>query len=208
MTMKFRQAKANIIGILGSNSKGCFRTVGHQSQTKDAAQHVGNDNSVTVFVNNGDFPETSDSRTSNTQHEVKFRVELTVAADVEGDLSILSDANAMAAERAQALANFKEAGEVADDRFDELVENVYQILMDASNYDLGFPRGTIANRRVGGWQKDQTVPQGELVVLTGAIFLTARMEETVLGVSSVAGTDIDTTIDLKDDDVEQTGITA
>ena len=206
--MKFRQVKANIIEILGSNSQGCFRTVGHQSQTKDAKQSVGNDNLVTVFANNGDFPETSAARTGNTQHEVKFRIELTVAAKAQGDLSILSDADAMAAERAQALANFKEAGEVADDQFDKLVDNVYQILMDASNEPLGFPVGTIANRWVGGWQKDQTVPQGELVVLTGAIFLTARMEETVLGVSSVAGTDIDTTIDLKDDDVEQTGITA
>ena len=79
--MKFRTAKANIIEILGRNSQGCFRTVGYQSQTKDALQNVGNDNSVTVFANNGDFPVTSAGRTSNTQHEVKFRIDMSTGEE-------------------------------------------------------------------------------------------------------------------------------
>lgn len=207
MTMKFRTIKDNIVKILVDNSKNCFQVVGHQRQTLSAEDTKGNDRLVQVFYSFGDFPESSSSAIGPVQHDVNYRIELIVSADAKTNLKVLDNPNSSAAEIQAALSSSLEASAVADDELDELYELVYQILMDANNYELGMDIGDISNRWVNQFQKNDPLDRGECIVLTGSMFLKARTPEEIVGISAVPNGDIqDVTIDIADDDTEKTGI--
>jgi hypothetical protein len=205
--MQFRTIKAAIVELLEKNSQQLFTVVDYQTQRKAAQDDALSLGSVTVYYLSGDFPKTSASIQSKTHHVATFRLELTVTSSAQVDLSILNNASAGAAEYAAALANLQEAGSKADDVFDELVENVYQILMDPVNVDLGLAKGILADRWIEQVQKDQPEPRGELLVLTGSMFLKLRTEETFTGLPAAAlGSLQDVTIDQEGDDNEKTGV--
>lgn len=208
MTMKFRTVKTSIIEILAANSNSCFTVVGHQRQTRSAEELVGVNRTVQVFWSESDFPKSSGAPFGPRSNDATYRLELTVAAPAEGDISILSNPNATAFELQIALATMQEASAVADNSLDELVDLVFQILSDATNYDLGQTVGDVSNTWIGSAQKDEPLPQGELVVLTASMFLTVRLSETITGAMALLGSgDIqETTLDIDGDDVERTGI--
>lgn len=204
--MNFRTIKTALVVLLENKSTGLFNIVDHQKQRKTAESSSEFLGSVTVFYLSGDFPKTSAGIASKTQHEATYRLELTVTSESQVDLSILNNPNASATELAAALANLQEAGSKADDIFDELVENIYQIIMDPVNVDLGLAKGILSNRWIEQVQKDQPEPRGALVILTGSMFLKLRTEETFIGLPAQAlGSLQDVTIDLDGDDNERTG---
>lgn len=208
MTMNFRTIKTSIAEILVANSNSCFTVVGHQRQGKSAEELVGINRTIQVFWSSSDFAKNASSPFGDRQNDATYRLELTVAAPAEGDLSTLSNPNASSFELQLALATLREASAVADDSLDELVDLVYQILSDATNYDLGQPVGQVSNTWIGSAQKDEPLPQGELVVLTASMFLGLRTVETITGIAALVGSgDIhDNVIDIIGDDVERTGI--
>jgi hypothetical protein len=206
--MNFRKIKLSITGnVLGPAEGGRYRTIGYQKQNTDVEDVLGKNRTVQVFFSSSDFPKNASGLQGPFKHEISYRIELAVAEDSAVNLAALKDENATDADREKAWKSFIEAGDAADDSFDELAEIVFQVLMDARNIDLGLPVGDVSDRWVGQIRKDEPEPTGEFVMLTGAMMLTCSTSEAANGDPGVTGAAIiDTTVDLEDDDVEKGGV--
>jgi hypothetical protein len=214
--MQFRKNKDAIVTILGNAENGRYQTVGFQRQTKSADEVLGNDRMVQVYYSAGDFPKKSGRINGPNQHDMTFNIDLTVSRAAEGDLSILQNPASTSGEIAAALLLFSEASELADQSIDELINIVYQVIMDAQNIDFGLTtgsppvatRGVVSNRWIDQIQKNDPVPRGEYVILTASMKLTCRGVELIDGDSGIPGEKVlDTQIDIEGDDVEKAGVT-
>jgi len=206
--MNFRKIKQSITGkVLGPAEGGRYRTIGYQKQNTDVEDVLGSNRTVQVFFSSSDFPKNASSLQGPFKHEISYRIELAIAEEAVVNLTALKDPGATDADREKAWKSFVDAGDAADDSFDELAEIVFQVIMDARNIDLGMPIGTVADRWVGQIRKDEPEPTGEFVMLTGAMMLTCSTSEEAEGDPGVTGAAIiDTTVDLEGDDVEKGGV--
>ena len=206
--MQFEKIKDSIINnVLGPVEAGQFRTVGYQKQTEDAVDMKDEDRVVQVFYSAGQFPQSASSINGPYQHEMSFRVELSVAKAAEVDIAILTNPGSTDVQRALAMQGFVESSSLADASFDELFRIVYQILMDARNIDLGLAKGEVADRWVNQIKKDEPITDGEFAIITGSMVLTCTSKEPALGDTGTIGAkDINVKIDIQDDDVEKTGV--
>jgi hypothetical protein len=205
--MNFRTIKTSIIdNVLGPAEAGRFQAIGFQRQAKSSAEVKGLLRTVQLYYSSGDFPKSAGRTSGTTQHNVMYRVDLTVAEPAKGDVAALNNPASTPAEKAAALLAFQEGSNLADDSLDELYDIVYQILMDARNIDMGLGKGVVSSRWVGSIQKDQPIPNGELVTLTGSMQLTLKTPEIITGDTGTAAGIFDTVIDIDGDDVEKTGV--
>jgi hypothetical protein len=209
--MQFRQTKKDLITILGNAAQGRFQVVGYQVQTIDAAEVLNDNRRVQVFYGEGDFEKSHAGLSGPTEHDVTYRIELAASQPAKVNLAVIKDETSTQEQVAAALSCFQDASGLVDESFDELLDIVYQILMDGRNIHLGqdSPPYTAKNRWVSGMRKDEPVPQGEYVVLTGVIMFTCRLTEEVEGDIGVdaAGDAYDMKLDLDGDNNEQTGVT-
>lgn len=197
MTMAFRTVKAAIVTLLGTAAAGNFRTVGYQPQGESAEQNLDNERSVQVFYSKGTFPKASASIQGPYDHLAKYDVWLTVSKAAIGDLSVLENPASTEGERAAALAAFELASPLADDSMDELIELVFQIIMQADNIDLGLDVGIVTNRWIGEIEKDQPTPRGRFVSLTALMPIACNMSEVVTGLIPTVGEEIDLELQVK-----------
>lgn len=208
--MNFRLIKDSITdNVLGPAEAGRFRTIGYQKQTADVEDVLGDKRTVQVFYSSSDLPKNASGLQGPFKHEISYRIELAVAQDASVDLAVLNDEGSTDAERATALLGVQESGDKADASFDELVDIVFQIIMDASdpNLELGLAVGVATDRWVGQIRKDDPEPTGEFVLLTGTMMLTCSTSEEAPGDPGVAGAHIiDTTVDIDGDNIEKTGV--
>ncbi len=204
--MKFRAAKASIEEILIAGSADCYRVIGYQHQQTGADEVDNLNRTVQVFYSSGDFPKSSGRLTGSTQHDIIYRLDLMVSAQTQGDVSTLNSPMSLPAEKSIALDAFLEAGNVADNSLDELIELIYQVLMDPQNYDMGQTKGTVSSRWIDQVQKDQPIDRGELVVLTASMFMRLRTSEDITGESGTAGDIQEVVVDIEGDEVEKTGV--
>ena len=205
--MNFRKIKKSIIdNVLGPAEDGRYRTIGYQKQTTDVEDVKDSDRSVQLFTSSGDIPKNASGLKGPFKHELSYRLELAVSKEAAVDLTVLNDAESTAAERAAVLDTIQEAGDLADESFDELIDILFQVFLDARNIDLGMKVGEATDRWIGQWRKDDPEPTGELVLLTGTMLLTCSTEEEAGGDPGVSGAkEIDVTVDIDGDDVEKTG---
>lgn len=204
--MNFRTAKQNLVGLLGDAAAARFVVIGAQ-RTSEAAENVlDNSRTVQVFYASGEFPRSSGRSRGNVQHDVSFNIELTAAKACEVDLTAINDPSATAQEIANAIAEFQGAAELVDDSMDELIDLVYQILMDATVYDIGFTKGLVSNRWVTNVKKNNPLPRGEYVILTASMVFEFRLAEEIVGAIAVPAGEFDANIDIAGDDTERTGV--
>lgn len=208
--MNFRTIKTNIVNLLAAAEVGRFVTIGFQRQGSSANIAKGNNRTVQVYFQNGDFPKNKGRLTGPVQHDITYIIELTTAAPAKVDLSVLDNLGSTPAQKSSALAAMKESAEEADNLFDELAEIVYQILMDARNIDLG-SSFTVANRWIPNIRKDDPLNRGELVTLTGTMSLTCSIDEQVTGDTPVDGdkvfnTTTQVSYDENDDPIDDAGV--
>lgn len=204
--MQFRQVKNAVQNLLGNSAAGRYRVAGFQRQEKDSQASKNNNRLVQVYFKSEDFESSMSSYTGNKQGDVSISIDLTVSAPSQVDLTVIQNPNASQADLQNAISQMNEAGAVADDLFDELADILWNILMDARNYNLGFPKGTVSNRWVSAIRKDQTNPRGSLVVLTGKLEFSCRVSEEVLGDTGVESDSIDIENEINNDPVQKTGI--
>jgi hypothetical protein len=208
LKMKFRCIKDQIINnVLGPGEAGRFRTIGFQRQGKSADEVLDNLRMVQVYFSEGEFSKRGGRLSGPVQHDITFRIDLTVSKAASVDLHVINDTGSSSTAVTLALVALQEASERADDSFDELVNIVYQILMDARNIDMGFDQGVISGRWIDRIQKDQPLPRGEYVVLTGSMFLKLRAVEQVSGDIGIVDGIFDTTIEIDSDEVGKGGVT-
>jgi hypothetical protein len=203
--MNFITIKNSLISLLGAAEAGRYRTIGFQQQGQSAIENLDNDRSVQVFYSSGLFPKSGGSRRGATRHNITYRVEMTVSKATEGDVSVLENPSSTPAQRATALAAFQDAAALADSSLDDLIDIVYQIIMDARNRDVGLST-PVADTWINQIQKDNPLPRGEYVVLTGSMDFTCAINEDVLGdPGTQAGNIIDVEMELDTDDVGKGG---
>jgi hypothetical protein len=200
--MNFRKVKTALITLIGNAGSGLWRTIGFQQQGQRAEEILDARRSVQVFYSKGDFPKSGGSLSGPTLHDMTFRLELSVAKTAKGDIATINNPSATAPQLAAAIANFQESAALADESFDELVDLIYQTLMSAENIDLGMtsPELPPVDRWIGTVEKDQPLERGELVVLTGEMLFTCKIEEPVTGVAPTASESIDTTVESYQDE--------
>jgi hypothetical protein len=208
--MRFREVKQSLINnVLGPAEAGRFQTIGFQRQKKSAEENKGNSRTIQVYYNSGDFPTSRGSLQGPNQHDLTFKIDITVSEPVGADLSVLRDNLSTPAEKAAALLLAQESAERADNSIDELFEIVYQIVMDARNINLGIDTSNfrVANRWIGQIQKDDGLENGDLFVITGSMQLTCRVSEDVTGDTPTLADTIETKIEFDGDPNENTGVT-
>lgn len=196
--MAFRTLKDSITTLLGNAEAGRYTTVGFQRQSS-AGDEINTNRRVTVYYQSGEFPKSSGRNTGTVQHDISFTIELSVAAAASVDLSVLENPDSTQSQNATALSALQEAAKLADDEWDELLDIIYQVLMDARNVYLGLSQGDVANRWIRDARKDNPVPRGEFVLLTGRMSLDARVAEEIVGDTGVAGVAYDVTLEQDGD---------
>jgi hypothetical protein len=208
--MQFRKTKNDLTCILGNAANGRFKVIGHQTQGLDASEVVDDNRRVQVFYGEGDFEKSHASLSGPTEHDATYQIELAVSKSTKADLAVIEDENSTPAQIAAAMSRLENPAGLVDDSFDELLELVYQILMDGRNVHLGADElpYKAKNRWVSGLRKDDPVPQGEYVVLTGAVMFTCRLTEEVTGDEGVAAaaTPFDITNTVNGDENGQSGV--
>lgn len=204
--MNFRIIKQAIVDVLGAAAANRFQVIGFQRQTKDAEEVKGNNRLIQVWYSGGDFSRSSGRQTGPSQHKSSFKIGLTVSAPANVNLSAINSPSASPAQIAAALAGLQESAYEVDTQYDELLGIVYQILMDGRNFDLQLEKGMVSSRWIDSMRKDDPQPNGSLVVLTGIINYSCNTVEEVVGDTGVACKVISTVVDIKDDDVEKTGV--
>jgi len=185
MTMNFRLIKASIVTLLGTSAAGRYRTIGFQEQGQAATEVKDDDRSVQVYYRSGDLPKQGGGLSGPFMHNTTYDFDLTVSKPALVDLTIMQNPLSTAGQYAAALAAMQQSSELADTSFDELADVIFQIIMNAENIDLGMST-PVANRWIRNIQKDDPIPRGELVVLTGSMQLTCKIDEQVSGEALVA----------------------
>lgn len=178
--MTFRTVKTAIQDLLTDNALGRFRVVGRQVMSKSADEIRDDLRLVQVYFSDGSFPKSGRMHGAKT-HDVTIEIDLSASASATGDLLILDNPDATAIQKAGAIAAIREASEIADTKIDELIDAVYNILMDARYEGLLLPVGTISSRWIDRIQKDTLIERGEFVVKTANMKYTCRVQEYVSG---------------------------
>jgi hypothetical protein len=206
--MQFRKIESSVIDILTAAENGRYQTVGFQRQVSSASEILGNNRKVVFYYSAGDLPKKSGSINGPNQHDMVFNIELLASNAAEGDLETIQDDVSTPSQINTALSQFTEGSQLVNASINELINIVYQILMDAQNIDLGLTPGTVANRWIDQIQKNDVMSEGEYVILTASMKLTCRGVELIDGDSGIPGAKIhDITVDIEGDDVEKAGVT-
>lgn len=179
--MDFREIKTALLNVLGAGANNRFRVIGYMLQSKNADEFIGNNRLVQIFYESGDFPKGSNAMYGHKTHEALYMIELSASATAQADLSVLDSSSATAQEKATAIAAIRTAADLADNQVDELIDIVYQILMDARNEGLLLTKGKLSNRWIDNIKKDTVLERGDLIVKTASMRYSCRLNEEVLG---------------------------
>lgn len=205
--MLFRTIRDAIKNYIAEQSRGDFTVVGAQRRGKGARTVLNLDRLVEIYYARGEFPKGGGAGHNTNQHNMTFRIDLTVSRAVEGDVATIEDPNSTAEEMAVAIAQMKESGVLADESLDELFDCVYQILMDATALDFGLEIGVVASRWVSQLSKDEPVKIGNYTILTGSMILTCGTAEPVYGYKGVeADPEMGAEVDLETDETGKAGV--
>jgi len=186
MTMNFRLIKASIVTMLGAAAAGQFRVIGYQEQGQGATEIKDLNRSVQVYYRSGDFPKSAGSIVGSVTHEMTFSLDLALSSPSNVDLTVMQNPASSPAALTAALAALQESTELADASFDEFADVVYNIVMNAENIDLGWT-SEVGSRWIGNINKDDPIERGALVVLTGQMNLTCKIDEQLSGETPVLG---------------------
>lgn len=206
--MTFRTIKKALITTVDAEAAGNFTVIGHERQKKSAAA-INKIRHVQIYYTLGQFRSTGGTLRGPKSHDMSFNIDLTVSASAKVDLATLENSASTPEQKAVALAGVQEATNEADDLLDELIDLVYQILMDSRNMNLGLAKGTFSNRWITDIKKDTTIDEGGFAVKTAQLIYTCNAKEDVPGETGTtpATPTYDTTIDIDGDDTEKTGVT-
>jgi hypothetical protein len=205
--MQFEVIRDAIRRLLADKAAGEFCVIGAQKSAKAAESVADKSRLIEVYYNRGEFPKSGGGITGPNRHDATFRIDLTASKATEGDVSTIVNEESTAAQMAQALADMKESGLLADNSLDELFAAVYQILMDARSEDLGLEVGEVSSRWVTQLVKDEPIKTGSYTILTGSALLTCTVSEPVTGYKAVPVAPIlSTDLELESDTAGKAGV--
>lgn len=184
MTMNFELLEDSVTTLLTNAEAGRYTTIGYETRSQSGADVQDSDRTVQVFYDNGDFDKRGGSIRGPVPHDMTFKIILTVSKATEVDIATLTNSGSSPAQIISALAAKKYAEKLASKSFNELSGIIWNILMDVQNKDLGLAADTVTSRWCEKLVKDSSLKYGRVVVVTGGILMTCRMNEEITGVSS------------------------
>lgn len=203
MTMMFRTVKADLITLLGAQAGGQYRVLGFQEMVRSAEGVNDTDRVVEVYYSNGNFKDGGGAMFGTTKHDITFRIDMSVSRASSVDLSVLNNPASTEGQRATALAAFVSAKKLVDDSFDELIDVIYNIIMDPRNQEFGGTKYSVGSRWIGNVTKDEIVPRGEYAILTGTMQLTCNVTEELTGDTGTTGDIVNLELELNAPDSAQ-----
>jgi hypothetical protein len=204
--MNFRTIKAAIVSVLGAGAAGKYRVIGYQEESMAAEESIDTLRSVQVFYSDGDFPKSSGGLSWDVMHDITFSLRLTVAKAAKVDLAVLQNPSSTQLQYATALAALQKAGSLADDSMDEMIDDIYQTIMDARQIDLGLAVDAVTDRWIESARKNDPIPRGQYAVITGSMELTCSSDEEVLGDTGTPITEMEAENPIKDDPTGKFGV--
>jgi hypothetical protein len=203
--MIFRQIKQSIISILNAAAAGRYVVIKSQRQT--IAANEMERKFVKVFYRSGNFPNSASTPYGRPlKHEMAFDIELSVAVKCSVDLSVINSELSTSAQRAAAMVSFDDACLLADDALDKLFDDVFQVIMNPANYDLGFTKYGIANRWIQDFKKDDALPKGEYAILTGSFQIACHGDEQISSETGTSALVQDATININGEQENNAGV--
>jgi len=169
--------KNNLIKIVGDGSLGLFRISGYQSQSEQIEDITENNQLVSIYIKEIDIPRNSSSQTEFTT-DLVIQIDFLISAASSGDLSALDNSNDPE-EIAQAISDLKIAENIVDDKADLLFWNVFRIIMNNKNRDLGMEE--LGGRWMGNFSKNDISRRGSLVTISATSRIEIRSNECTTG---------------------------
>jgi hypothetical protein len=177
--------KAALAALLENAAAGRYRVEGVQKRKLDS-KNVMALPSVTVYYDQGSFPEGKSSINGPYQHAATLRVDIVTAAEAEMDLEPLTKGGTPE-EIAAALAAKTDAEAVADAKSDEIAAVLFDIIMKPQNRNLGLDYNP--GRWITEYKKGQPQAVGALVVLAGYFTISICTPEYVTDEAGTPGTE-------------------
>jgi len=192
--MNFITIKNAIIEILETASAAAVPAdqfeVLQTKQRRAGSSDISNEKKVAVYFVGDDFSTDTGTTNGEVQSTPTFRIVPTVAAS--GSYSDPDDPSTITSAEIN-----------ADEAWDAFASQIYLILMNAENIDLGLAVGTISKRYIQNIIKTDLAPVGKKVVVTGQMNLTCSTAEPVSGETGVTGTDVNNNIVISNADADE-----
>jgi hypothetical protein len=181
--MNFRTVKQNIITLLESSEvAGGYKTLGYKPRKLGADEIFDGGGIVQVRFTRGNFftPTTQ----GGSKFDAIYDIELLVSGKSEVDLTVIDNPDSSDLQRQNAMLAATDAASNADDRMDELIDYVYQLIMDTNNRYIG-ASSIVNSRAITDVQKYDPESQGSFVLLTAKMDLAVKFTESVKGIEDV-----------------------
>jgi hypothetical protein len=188
--------KNSLVNLLAAAANGRYEVSGAKNRKADALD-IRNTPQVTVSYKSGQFPRSSSSINGPYQHEASISIDILVAAEAEADLAAIKNPDAETADIAAALAAKQDAETLADQKADEAMSLLFDIIMRPQNNKLGMEYDV--DRWIAELRKSDPSALGDLVVLAAGFTLTVQVPEYTTGEEGVPGTGITHNIGLTAD---------
>lgn len=176
---------ATIVNLLTAQAASRFQVVGFQRQKKPAETKIDNV-LVQCWIDSASIDWSRCARNGPKEHEVRIKVQFTVAQPASGDIATLVDSNSSDAQRATALANLTAADQETSAALYAAWSAVFEIFDDARNQTFGLPKGSISDKSFSDFRQDEPPSRGGLVVNTATATLEFRVKEAQLGEAGFA----------------------
>lgn len=181
--MNFRTVKQNIITLLeGSEISGGYKTLGYKPRKLGADEIFNGGGIVQVRFARGNF--FTPVQQGGSRFDAIYDVELLVSAKSDIDLTVIDNPLSTELQRQTALLASTDAASNADNRMDELIDYIYQLIMDTYNRYLG-AEGTVSSRQITDVQKYDPESEGSFVLLTAKMELVVKLNESVPGIENI-----------------------
>jgi len=194
-----------IIRLLSDNADNRYTVVNPQNRKSDA-EDIFQKPQVTVFYSEGTFDKRKSSVNSPYHHDATFNIWIQAAAKATVNLAVLQDPASTPGQCAAALANSNSASVLVDEKADQLLSALFDVIMSPVNRNLG--ADYVTSRWITQIKKNNPEPMGAIVTETAFLTLTAQCEEEVSGETPSEGLGgIDTVIELDNEKEQKQGVT-
>jgi hypothetical protein len=190
--------KAALASLLAEAAAGRYRVAGVQKRKADAEDVLAVPQ-ITVYYDQGSFPEGKSSINGPYQHEATLRVDILTAAAAEMDLSPVVNGGTRE-QIAAALAAKTDAEALVDAKADEIAGIVFDVIMRPQNRTLGLDYNP--GRWITGYTRGKPQPTGSIVILAAYFTVTVQVPEYTAQERGTPGTIISHGIGLTTDTVE------
>ena len=174
--MEALRLKKSIEKLLDGHTNGRY-LVNNPQRRKTDAESIFLMPQVTVFYAAGDFNKSKSSVNGPYHQDASFNIHVSAGTKTKVNLAVLRDLASTPEQLASAIAETDNAMMLLDEKIDDLLSLLFDIIMRPENRNLG--ADYITNRWVSRISKHDPEPMGAIITGAATITLTAQCSEEV-----------------------------